>query len=551
MISRHLVTKATVILFVLISLSLGCSRQGMSNAERGAMEQVLHYANGDEPRSIDPHLTSGAPDYNVMMNLFEGLTANDPATLQPTPGVAESWQVSDDGLVYRFKLRDDAKWSNGDPVTANDFIFAWRRALTSTLPNQYAYMLYYIMGARDFYEGKVKDFSQVGVRAPDSQTLIVTLANPTHFFLQLLGHHSFYPLHQETIETYGKFDDPNNNWILPGNFVGNGPFVLSDWQINKVITLKKSGTYWDRYKVKLQTVHFYPIEDQQGEERAFRSGQIHLTNTPQMDIEKIAVYKNNHPESIRIMATYASYYYEINTKIKHLADARVRQALALAIDRELITKKVTKGGEIPAYSVIAPDPNSYIPKNYFDYDPEKAKALLAEAGYPDGRGFPGFTILYNTHDNHRKVALVIQQMLKNNLNIDVQIENKEWKVYMSARNNHEHEVARAGWLADYVDPSNFFDIFRSYSGNNRTGWASDRYDQLMTEVEMADDPGQRIELFERANSILFEEMPVIPIYYYADINLVSPAVKNWQDNVMHFHPLKNVYLDVHALVKID
>ncbi len=552
MIRQDLIRSGLVAFLSVICVLSGCSKSARSsNAQQGAEQQVLYYANGDEPRSLDPQLTAGSPDYNIIMNLFEGLTSKDPVTLEPEPGVAESWEIAADGKRYTFHLRQGAKWSNGDPVLSSDFVFSWRRALLPSLPNQYAYMFFYIEGAKDFYDGKITDFSKVGISAPDDKTLIVKLTHPNSFFLQLLDHHSYYPLHQKTIEKFGTIDDANSKWTLPGNFVGNGPFVLRDWQVNKVITLVKSETYWDRDKVKLNAVHFLPIDDQQAEERAFRAGKVHLTNTPQLDIEKVAKYRNEHPDLLRIYPTYATYYYEINTQVEVLNDVRVRRALAYAIDRDLLVGKVTKAGEIPAYSMLPPDPNGYQPKNYYRYDPVRAKALLAEAGFPEGKEFPEFTILYNTHDNHRKVALAIQQMLKNTLNINVQIENKEWKVYMAARDNHEHQIARAGWLADYVDPSNFFDVFRSYSGNNRSAWASAAYDELMLKVESTVDLNERNKLFEEANKILADEMPIIPLYYYVDVNLVSPAVKNWANNVMHFHPLKEVYLDPNALVDLN
>lgn len=538
-------TKSCFLLLAIVLNTLGLSACSQADKDQSlkAGAQVLNYGNGDEPKSLDPHLTTGSPDNNIIMNLLEGLTRKDSATLEPKPGVAKSWTISDDGLTYTFELRDNAKWSNGDPVTAEDFVYSWRRALTTSLPNLYAYMMYYIKNAEQYHRGEITDFSQVGVAALTPLRLQVTLSNPTHFFLQLLDHHSYYPIHRATIEAFGGIDEANSKWILPGNFVGNGPFKLVDWQLNKVITLDKSSTYWGAENVRLDRVHFFPIDDQQAEERAFRSGKIHLTNTPQMDIEKIAVYRKNNPEALHIVPTYSSYYYEINVTHKPFDDARVRRALAMAIDRESIVKNVTKAGEVVAYSVIPPDPNGYQPKAYFGYDVDKAKGLLAEAGYPQGKGFPSFSILYNTHDNHRKVALAVQQMLKTNLNIDVQLENKEWKVYMAARNNLEHDVARAGWLADYTDPSNFFDIFRSYSGNNRTGWGSQKYDDLMKSIEAVADTEQRNRMFEQGNLMLAEEMPVIPLYYFADANLVSPEVKGWHDNAMHFHPLEGVYLE--------
>lgn len=531
------------LLWVLTILLLcGCGEKKLTNVEYGNQHQILYYGNGDEPKSLDPHLTTGSPDNNIIMNLFEGLVSKDAATLEPKPGVAESWTISEDGRTYRFQLRKNARWSNGDPLVAQDFVYSWQRALTPSVPNEYAYMMFYIAGAEDFHTGKTSDFSQVGVKALSAHELEVTLAHPAHFFLQLLDHHSYYPVHKATLDKFGGMSDPTSRWILPGNLVGNGPFVLKSWEINKSIELVKSETYWDKDAVKLNAAHFLPIEDQQAEERAFRSGQIHLTNTPQMDIEKIQFYKRENPDVLRIVPTYASYYYEFNVNRKPLDDPRVRKAIALAIDRALIVENVTKGGEVPAFNFVPPDPIGYQPQVYWQDDVEEAKRLLAEAGYPDGKNFPVFSLLYNTHDNHQKVAVTVQQMLKKNLNIDIQLENKEWKVYMAARDNMEHDIVRAGWLADYIDPSNFFDILRSYAGNNHTGWKSATYDELMNKIAATADPKRRDELFEEANRLLAEEMPVIPLYYYSDINLVHTSVQGWHDNLMHFHPLKHVYL---------
>ncbi len=525
------------------ALLAGCSSGKSNNVERGTREQVLYYANGDEPKSLDPHLTTGSPDNNVIMNLLEGLVIKDPATLEPRPGVAESWTVSEDGRTYRFTLRESARWSNGDPVTAQDFVFSWRRALTPSLPNEYAYMMFYLQGAEEFYTGATKSFDDVAVKALSQRVLEVTLKNPVHFFLQLLDHHSFYPVHEATILAHGAVDDPGNKWILPGNFVGNGAFVLKRWEVNKVIEIAKNEHYWNAANVRLNGAHFFPIEDQQAEERAFRSGQVHLTNTPQMDIEKIAVYKKERPEELRVFPTYSSYYYMFNLNKKPLDDVRVRRAISMAIDRQMIVENVTKGGEIPAFSLIPKDPEGYSPESYFTYDVPAAQKLLAEAGYPNGEGFPVFSVLFNTHDNHQKVALAIQQMLKKNLNIDIQLQNNEWKVYMDARRNMEHDIARAGWLADYVDASNFFDVMLSHSGNNHTAWVNEEYDSLVAASSATTDTAERYVLFEKANRILADEMPIIPLYYYADLNMVSTDVKNWHDNVMHYHPLRDVYLE--------
>jgi len=532
----------TTITLVGFFVLFGCGKATESNVSTGNQQQVLHIANGDEPRGLDPHITTGSPDANILWSLFEGLVSVHPKTLQPVPGVAESWDISSDGLVYTFQLHPEARWSNGDALTADDFVYAWRRALTPALGNEFGYMMYFIKNAEPFNRGEITDFNQVGVKALSPQQLQVTLERPTPFFLQVLDHHTYAPVHQATVEAFGSISDRVSKWTLPENFVGNGPFTLDTWKINDIIRVRKNPHYWDAAAVKLQAINFYPIVDQQAEERAFRSGQVHLTNTPQMAIEKIATYREKHPEQLQIVSTYTSYWYLFNTTKPPFNNKLVRQAIAHAIDRESLVKNVTKGGEVPAYTFVPPLHGGYSPKTYFAYDPEKARRLLTEAGYPNGNGFPAFEILFNTLQSHHKVAVAIQQMLKQNLNIDVTLTNQEWKVYLDSQKNLNFDLCRQGWIADYVDPSNFFELLLSYGGNNNTGWKNPEYDHLIEQAQVAQDEQTRHALFEQANKIVSEEMPILPLYFPSDINLVRPNVKNWFPNQLHRHPYKHVYL---------
>lgn len=520
----------------------GCAER-QTNVERGNSEGVIYLANGDEPESLDIHLSTGSPDYNITMNLFEGLTRLNPQTLEPEPGVAERWEISEDGTRYRFFLRENARWSNGEPVSAQDFVFAWRRGLTPTFPHLYAYMMYVIKNAERFNKGEITDFEQVGIKAVNDRELLVELENPTPYFLQLLNHHSFYPLPEEVVLAHGAIDDANNRWIRPENMVANGAFRLTRWEINNVIELTKNPHYWDADNVRLNGAQFFPIEDKDSEERAFRSGQVHATNTPQMAVEKIAVYQAENPQVLRAVRTYATYFYEFNNEVKPLDQVAVRRALSMAIDREALVKNVTKGNESPAHNLVPPDPNGFQPKQYFKDDVAEARRLLAEAGYPNGQGFPRLTLLYNNDTVHRQVALAVQQMWRVNLGIDVQLENQEWKVYINTRNSGVHQIARAGWVADYVDPSNFFEVYLSYGGNNRARWRNSTYDQLVEAAGRTGDQAERFKLFEQASQILAEDMPIAPVFYYTDLNLVSTAVKGWYDNVMHYHPLRTVWLE--------
>lgn len=533
-------TLYTIFFVFLLASIASCGKNTLTNVEQGYKEKILHIANGEEPRELDPLLTTGSPEHNILFALFEGLVKKHPQTLEITPAVAKRWTLSEDKTTYTFYLRKSARWSNGDPVTANDFVYAWKRSLMPKFGSEWAYMKYFIKNAEAFNTGEITDFDQVGVHALDDHTLKVKLNYPTNFFLQVLDHNSYYPVHQPTIEKFAEIDQPISPWTRPENFVGNGPFVLTRWDLNEAIETRRNTHYWDNANIFLNGVHFYPITDQQAEVRAYRSGQVHVTYSPQMAIEKIAYFKETQPESLRITPTYSIYHYEINVTKPPLNDARVRKALALSIDRKTLVEKVTKGGEPPAYSFIPPDPHGYSPQSYFTYDPEKAKALLAEAGFPNGEGFPTIDLLYNTQDNHRKVALAIQQMLKDALNINIRLSNQEWKVYLNSKRNLEHDLARAGWIADYLDPSNFIEVLYSQSGNNDTGWKNDTYDAIVEQLKSTSDQNERWILFEQANKILADEMPVIPIYNYSDLNLVSPKVKGWHDNVLHYHPYNGV-----------
>lgn len=534
-----------IFFFKLISLVLICSScsKPESNFESGIKNQILHIANSEEPRELDPQLSTGSPEHNIHIALSEGLVTKHPKTLEIQPAVAESWRIEDNGKRYIFKLRKNARWSNGDPLTAHDFRWSWQRSLMPNLASEWAYMKNFIVNAEAYNTGEIDDFNRVGIQVINDYELAVELEYPADFFLQLLDHPSYFPVHKDTILTHGEMDQAVSRWTRPEHWVGNGPFKLSRWQLNQEIAVDKNPNYWDAENVKLNGLRFYPITDQQAEVRAFRAGQVHLTYTPQMAIEKVDYYKKNHPEVLRITSTYASYFYEFNVTKPPFNNKLVRQAFAMAVDRDTLVERVTKAGERPSYNLVPPDPEGYSPKTLFEYNPQKARALLAEAGYPNGNAFPEVELLYNTQDNHRKVALALQQMFAQNLGVNITLQNQEWKVYLNTKKNLEHQVARAGWIADYLDPSNFLEILYSQAGNNDTGWKNDAYDNVIEALKKTNNATERYALFDQANEILAEEMPVLPIYLYADLNLVAEEVKGWHDNVMHYHPYNRVYLE--------
>ena len=530
-----------VLLAQLLLLSASCG-DSQTNVEKGNINGTLYWGNGTEPQSLDPQIATGVPEHHVISALMEGLVLKDRKTLLPRPGVAESWNISDDGRVYTFKIRDNARWSNGDSLTANDFVWSWWRALQPALGNLYAYMLFPIENAQEYYEGALTDFSKVGAKALDENTLQVTLNHPTPYFLQLLDHYSLFPVHQETIERFGAADERGTRWTYAGNLVGNGAFTLDEWEINRKILVKKNKNYWDSDNVDLNEIVFLPIDNMVTEERMFRAGQLHVTSS--LPADKIATYKEIDDSPMRISPYLGTYFYRINVDVPHLQDPRIRRALAMAIDRVNLVEKITKGGQIPAYAMTPPGTMGYFPESSLQYDPERARKLLSDAGYPNGKDFPITEILYNTNEGHRKIAIAIQEMWKKNLNIDIQILNQEWKVYLDSESAGEYQISRAGWIGDYVDPNNFLDMFICEGGNNRTGWCNEEYDDLILKIAPATKSHkERLEIFQKAETMLLDDMPVIPIYTYTSIQLIDSAVKNFDSNIMNHAYYKDIYLE--------
>ena len=526
---------------ILLALQASCALDWESNVESGNREQILHFGNGDEPQEIDPHLTTGIPEFHIQQALFEGVVAKHPSSLEIEPGVAESWDISDDQLVYTFHFREDARWSNGDPVRAQDFVYSWERALRPEIGSLYSYMFTYIKNADAFFKGEIKDFSEVGVKALDDRTLEVELNSPTPFFLQILDHHSYYPVHPPTIEKFGGMTKRGSQWSRPGNFVGNGAFTLKEWKLNRILKVERNPYYWDADIVRLKEIHYYPVSNRSTEERMFRAGQLHVTN--RVPNEKIAWYKENHPESLNLTAYLGSYFYRFNTRVKPLGDARVRRALSMSINREQIVENVTKGGQLPAYNLTPPNTNGFTAKARVKYDIEGARKLLAEAGFPNGEGFPKLEIIYNTDESHRMVAIAIQQMWKKALNIDVTLSNQDWQVYLENESQGNYQISRAAWIGDYLDPNNFIDMWLSDGGNNRTGWGNQRYDELVALAAKARTKQERFEFFQENEQILIDESPIMPIYTYTRVFLIDPSVKGWDENVLDQHPYKYVYLE--------
>ena len=524
-------------------LATACSKRETA-VEAGNREQVIHIGNLTEPADLDPQVVNSQQDANILMALFEGLAQYDVKTSQPVPAMAERWEVSADNLTWTFHLRKNAKWSNGDPVTAHDFVFAHRRILTPTLGAEYASLLYALKNGHALNSGKLTDFTQLGVRAADDYTLVYTLEHPVPYLPTMVCHAAWYPVHRPTLEKHNGLTQRGSAWTRPGNHVGNGYFTLAEWLPHQRIRLKKNPQYWDAANVKLNGAVFYPIESEDAEERTFRAGQLHVTST--MPISKIAVYQKENSPFYHPHMYLGTFFLRFNVEKPPLNDARVRRALSLAIDRERFVKDVIRGNQRPAGHLTPPDTAGFNARTAVKLDLETARRLLAEAGFPEGKGFPKLEFLYNSTEANRIIAEALQQMWSKGLGIDITMQNQEARVQSDTMRAGNYQIARYAWIGDYLDPSTFLELMTGDSGNNLTRWRNADYDRIFAEANQTADNAKRYELYQQLEEIIAREQPIAPIYFYARNNLRRPEVKGWYGNLLDNHPLKGVYLDTSA-----
>ncbi|WP_066555493.1 peptide ABC transporter substrate-binding protein [Croceicoccus bisphenolivorans] len=517
-------------LFIALAMAFALAACGSREtpADIGVKEGMLLTGNGVEPRTLDPQLNTGSPDGRVISALSEGLVTQHPTDpFDVMPGMAESWEHDDDYKTWTFHLRPGAKWSDGSPLTAEDFLYSYRRVLTPALGAELAELFYGIRNAEGFNKGQIVDFSQVGFSAPDPQTLVIETEAPMPHLIQMLATYTFYPVQKAAVEANGGMADRNNGWFELGKYVGNGPFVLSDWKTNQYIEVKKNPNYWDAANVKLNGIRFFAIENQKSELNAYLSGQLHMTNTNSIPVERIADLKRNHPDELRTDHQPNANYYVFNIEREALKDVRVRKALSLALDRKLLVDRVLLGGQTPTGGLVPLGLPGYDAVPAPAADPEQARKLLAEAGYPGGKGFPPMEILINTLEANRKLAEAIQAMWKRELGIEVGIYNQEWKVFLDTRKARDFDLARSGWYGFYPGPGAYLTLMTSDSPNNDTGWSNPRYDALVAQALATGDIAKRNTLFGEAEGILMAELPIIPLYSGAQNSLVDTRVKHW------------------------
>jgi oligopeptide transport system substrate-binding protein len=522
---------------ILAALILACPLAGTPAA---IGETVLRIANQGEPESLDPQKTSTTVESNILRNLFEGLVVQDPKG-DVAPGVAENWTVSEDGLTYRFKLRANAKWSDGAAVTAADFVYSLRRIEDPKMNAQYAEVLYPIRNAEEVNTGKL-DVSALGVAAPDERTVEITLKAPTPYFLQLMTHQTALPVNEKTVTRFG------DEWVKPGKMVSNGAYMLDDVRPSSHIRIVKNPNYWNAGKVAIDTVVFDPSEDRAAVLKRYRAGEFDIVYGD-LPNDQLGWLRQNMPKELHIASYAGVYYYSFNTTKPPFNDRRVRQALAMAINREVLVEKITLAGELPAYG--------FVPDGTANYKSEKvswagmrqadreaaAIKLIGEAGYGPKKQLT-VKLAYNTSENHKRIAVAIAAMWKK-LGVSVELVNTELKVHYANLRQGDFEIGRAGWIADYNDAQNFLFLNQtSTRQQNFARFSNPDYDRLMDEASVTNEPDKRVRLLEEAEAILLKEMPVLPIYFYVSKNLVSTRVKGWQDN-----PFDVVYASNLSLAK--
>ncbi|MCR8987107.1 peptide ABC transporter substrate-binding protein [Brevibacillus laterosporus] len=499
-----------------------------SEDSKASGNQTLRLNLASEPPTLDPGLTEDATSGAIVRSTFDGLTRLGEDG-KPHNSVASDVKISDDLKTYTFTLRD-SKWSNGDPVTAKDYEYAWKRVLTPKTAASYAYQLYYIKGAEAFHKGKGK-MEDVGIKAINDNTLEVTLENPTPFFLELTAFYTYYPINQ-------KVDTENPDWAKNAKtHVGNGPFKLDTWEHKSKIVLTKNENYWDKDSVKMEKIEFSMIDDGNTELSMFDNGDLDWAGKPVGDLPTDVVPIKKAEGALKVKPTASIYWYKFNTEKAPFTNAKIRKAFAYAVDRKAIVENITQAGEQPALGILPPT-MAIKPEGYFkDNDAATAKKLLDEGMKELGISkLPPISLSFNTLEGNKKIAEAIQDQWKKNLGVDVKLENTEWKVYIDKLHQGNYQIGRMAWSADFNDPINFLELYRDKKGgNNDTNWENPRYKELLIKSASEPNPEKRTQLFAEAEQIIMDEMPVIPIYY---------RTQNWIQN----DKVKGVLLDALGFV---
>jgi len=502
---------------------------GCFHKQETPIANVLIRSNGSEPQTLDPHLAEGVPASNILRDLYEGLMLTGPEG-EPIAGAAKSYSMSSDGKIYTFYLRQDAKWSNGDPVLAQHFVDGFRRSLDPKTGSQYSLILACIKNAQAVIAAK-KPPSALGVKALDSYTLQITLKAPTPYFLGLLSHSTSYPIHLKSLKQYGK------EATKPGNLVSNGAYQLKEWVVQSHIVVEKNPNYWDSKNVSIPEVHFLGLEEASSVLKKYRAGELSIATG--LGSAQLPWIKKYLPDELYTSPILATYYYGLNvTKAPFRDNVELRRALSLAIDRDIIVNQITKMGQIPAFSFVPPKVYGYKvqhPKEASFSQEERfvlAKKAYKKAGYSSKKPLK-LEIRYNTSEDHKRIAVAIGAMWKEHLGIEVSLLNEEWKVFLKNRKEKtKTQVFRAGWVGDYNDANTFLELLHSKHGINDSGYTNPAYDALLSKAALEVDVSTRQALLALAEHMMISDYPIIPLYFYTQSALVKPFIKGYRQNSM-------------------
>jgi oligopeptide transport system substrate-binding protein len=497
---------------------------------------IINFA---EPQSLDPAVISDQPDMRIVSGIFEGLTRSDPRTGAAVPGLAERWDVSPDGRVYTFHLRTNLVWSTGEPIRATDVVYSWIRTLDPATASDYAGQLFYVRNAEAFNAGKIKDSSQVGVSAVDPFTVRVELNHPTVFFLEVCAMPMASVVPRQVIEELG------DSWIKAKPLPVSGPYELDFWRLNDKVRLKKNRVYWDAANTRSEIIDLLPIGSATGALNLYERGQADIVWDKELVPSELLDILLKRPD-FHTFNYLGTYFLRINVTRKPFDDVRVRKALALAIDKRRIVERITRGGEQPTSYLVPNGTAHYASPEGLGYDPELARKLLAEAGYPGGKNFPRIEYLFNAPAGggkiHEKIAIELQQMWRDILGVDIELRQLEMQVYLSEQDQMHYDVSRSSWIGDYNDANTFLNMFVTNDGNNRTGWSNPRYDELIREANQTADMAAREKLFQQAEMILVrDELPIVPLFFYAGINYYDTnKIAGIYTNIVDLHPLQSI-----------
>lgn len=521
----------------LLACAIGLLTSGCFRTEPPADVTII---NGNEPESLDPHIVTGVSEMRITKALFDGLIRLDPRDAKPIPALAERWEISPDGKTYTFHLRTNAVWSTGEPITSADVVWSWFRALNPATAGDYAGQLFCIKNAEDWYNGKLTNQTQVGIQAPDAHTLQVELISPLAFFLELCSFPTLAVVPRAAIETHG------DRWLHVNPLPTSGAFTLGAWRVNDKVRLLRNPLYWDATNTASAIIDVLPVGSPNTALNLYETGGADVVWDKDLVPAELMDVLVKRPD-FHSFTYLGTYFYRFNVTKPPFNDARVRRAFALATDKPKLINKLTRGAEVPARHFVPVGVANYSSPEGLSYDPVAARKLLADAGFPGGKGFPRMTYTFFSASGgarlHGKVAIELQQMWRDTLGIEIELRQIERKVFYSSQSKLDYEISTSSWIGDYNDANTFLDLFMSNSGNNRTGWKNDRYDALIREANQETDLQKRAEIFRKAETILIaEETPIVPLYFYAGFNYFDPAKIGgiWQ-NILDEHPMQYIY----------